>query len=148
MGTLGIIFAHTARGFPKKQKNSRKPHGFRLSLAPQTGFEPATFRLGGGRSIQLSYWGKYVVILSYKTASVNGAKSRAPYWSAARVQFFTVARRRDQSDHTRPAASTAAARGTSQSRMVCCFQGSSRMPPQQKNIQTPHSVQPPLLPKR
>ena len=34
-----------------------KPKWFRLLLAPQKGFGPPTFRLGGGCSIQLSYWG-------------------------------------------------------------------------------------------
>ena len=36
-------------------ENAENHHGFR-HLARQKGFEPPTFRLGGGCSIQLSYW--------------------------------------------------------------------------------------------
>ncbi len=40
---------------PLHQKNTRQMAG--IFLAPQRGFEPPTYRLGGGRSILLSYWG-------------------------------------------------------------------------------------------
>ena len=43
----------------KNTKNRRKPCGFDGFLAPQKEFESPTFRLGGGCSIQLSYWGVY-----------------------------------------------------------------------------------------
>ena len=35
------------------------PLGYLAILAPQEGFEPPTYRLEGGCSILLSYWGKY-----------------------------------------------------------------------------------------
>ncbi len=31
-----------------------------ILMVPQAGLEPATFPLGGGRSIQMSYWGKLI----------------------------------------------------------------------------------------
>ena len=41
------------------------------SLARQKGFGPPTFRLGGGCSIQLSYWCIYWNIVAEKDADVN-----------------------------------------------------------------------------
>ena len=41
------------------------------SLAPQKEFESPTFRLGGGRSILLSYWGVCSDIVPKKSGSVN-----------------------------------------------------------------------------
>ena len=41
------------------QKSRRERYVVRDDVAPQRGFEPPTYRLGGGRSILLSYWGVY-----------------------------------------------------------------------------------------
>ena len=43
-----------------KKKETDYPVGSSVSLVPQKEFESPTFRLGGGRSILLSYWGVYV----------------------------------------------------------------------------------------
>ena len=40
-------------------------------LARQKGLEPPTFRLGGGRSIQLSYWRIYWSIVPKNSTRVN-----------------------------------------------------------------------------
>ncbi len=44
------------------------------SLAPQKEFESPTFRLGGGRSIQLSYWGVYLLIVPKIKLCVKAVK--------------------------------------------------------------------------
>ena len=52
--------------FLRKMKKRRKPLillGFPAKfLASQKGVEPPTFRLGGERSIQLSYWDIYIFL--------------------------------------------------------------------------------------
>ena len=45
----------------KKRSQIAENLDFTAFLAPQTGLEPAAFRLGGGPSIQLRYWGRYVI---------------------------------------------------------------------------------------
>ncbi len=42
--------------FAKGIKCRRKRYGACDDMASQRGLEPPTYRLGGGRSIQLSYW--------------------------------------------------------------------------------------------
>ena len=42
-----------------------------LFLAPQKEFESPTFRLGGGRSILLSYWGVCISIVPKNYSAVN-----------------------------------------------------------------------------
>ena len=49
----------------------RKANASRHILALQKGFGPPTFRLGGGCSIQLSYWCIYWNIVAEKDADVN-----------------------------------------------------------------------------
>ena len=43
----------------------------RLYMAPTGGFEPLACRLGGGRSIRLSYVGKTLKSISFQAAFVN-----------------------------------------------------------------------------
>ena len=54
-----------------KEKETDNPVGLSVSLAPQKEFESPTFRLGGGRSILLSYWGICIRIVMEKQSSVN-----------------------------------------------------------------------------
>ena len=46
----------------QKAANPKK-HGFAAIIASQKGLEPPTFRLGGERSIQLSYEDRYYIII-------------------------------------------------------------------------------------
>ena len=43
-------------------------------MAPQKEFESPTFRLGGGRSILLSYWGVYTWVLYWKMERLSTEK--------------------------------------------------------------------------
>ncbi len=43
----------------KRKDSSALPRNLCSTAAPLRGFEPPTYRLGGGRSIQLSYNGVY-----------------------------------------------------------------------------------------
>ena len=55
-----------------KKRNQPEIFGFRLVLARQKGFEPPTFRLGGGCSIQLSYWRMDTSIIMENRVGVKG----------------------------------------------------------------------------
>ena len=52
-----IAFSLDLQNVMKKHKTFGKTEDFVLILAPAGGFEPLAYRLGGGRSIQLSYAG-------------------------------------------------------------------------------------------
>ena len=52
-------------------KKVPKIYDFRHSLAPARGFEPPTYRLGGGRSILLSYAGMYEIVVLLSIWSVH-----------------------------------------------------------------------------
>ena len=55
---MGILaFPLSFQKVMKKAQNLRKTEDFVLEVAPAGGFEPLAFRLGGGRSILLSYAG-------------------------------------------------------------------------------------------
>ena len=73
-------------GFQKvmrKAQNLRKTEDLVLVLAPAGGFEPLAFRLGGGRSILLSYAGIYLpellghLIITNFPAHVNAARKKS-----------------------------------------------------------------------
>ena len=52
-----MAFALKFRKDMKKHKTYGKTEDFVLVMAPAGGFEPLAYRLGGGRSIHLSYAG-------------------------------------------------------------------------------------------
>jgi hypothetical protein len=55
-------------GITQRAKLTRIKNLKRLGIdMPQTGFEPVTYRLEGGCSIQLSYWGMALPHRSKKT---------------------------------------------------------------------------------
>ena len=57
---------------PYKKKPPARAGGF---LAPQKEFESPTFRLGGGRSVQLSYWGiAQILYPNYRKLSINSGR--------------------------------------------------------------------------
>ena len=58
-GTVHRTVPYTWIRIPFVKKETDNPDGLSVSLAPQKEFESPTFRLGGGRSILLSYWGIY-----------------------------------------------------------------------------------------
>ena len=61
-------------------------------MAPTRGFEPPTYRLGGGRSILLSYVGKYQAFVFYRTcrvlSTISVDKSRRDDDSSRRLCLF------------------------------------------------------------
>ena len=72
--TLHKMIKKKSTAFGKFAKNG--------TLAPTRGFEPPTYRLGGGRSILLSYVGRSasLVILTQNYPSVNKGKQKCSNW--------------------------------------------------------------------
>jgi hypothetical protein len=54
---------------------------------PQTGIEPVAYRLGGGRSIRLSYWGQDVRIAARTRRRVGRPPGRDPGESSASIRW-------------------------------------------------------------
>ena len=66
-------FVNVPKDLSKAKSSAKTPRSLEITafLAPTGGFEPLACRLGGGRSIRLSYVGKALKSISAKGLFVN-----------------------------------------------------------------------------